>query len=296
MDKQPWKVSLHGGHSAAYCDHAADPLRALLEAAVARGFSTYGVTEHAPRLGALYLFRNEIALGWDVAKIARDFDQYCEDITPLAEEFGGRLAVLRGFEVEVVPEDGYVEVMRAFRARPCFDFCVGSVHFLEGFLLDGEPDLFDRAVEACGGLEPLAVKYYAKVAEMVAALEPEVVAHLDIIRRNGQRRGPLDTPPIRAAARKALEVVRDCGCILEVNTSTYRKGIEPPFPAPWLVRAAHDLGIPLSFGDDSHAVAHVGAGIEQARRYLLENGVGVIATLAKDAGKLTHRTISLDAK
>lgn len=293
MERQAWRISLHGGHSKEYCDHARDTLRDILDAAVRFGYHTYGVTEHAPRLGRQYLFRNEITLGWDVAKIAQDFDNYCADVTPLAQEFADRLVVLRGFEAEAVPPGRYQRVMLDFRARPCFDYFVGSVHFLGDFLLDGEPDIFGRAVEAYGGLEPLAVAYYQTLAEMVAALKPDVVGHLDIIRINGRAHGRLDTAAIRVAAFAALEVVRDHGALLEVNTAGYRKGMDPPCPAPWLVRAARDMGIPFCFGDDSHAVEHVGAGLEHARQYLLENGVTTVTTLAKDAGRLTRRTIPI---
>jgi len=293
MKNCPWKVSLHGGHSKAYCDHAEDSLRDMLEAAVRFGYRVFGVTEHAPRFGRPYLFRNEIALGWGVDKIVRDFERYCSDITPLAEEFADRLAVLRGFELEVVPHDRYVEIMQGYRNKPCFDYCVGSVHFLDHFLLDGEQDIFDRAVETYGGLEPLAIAYYCKLAEMVATLKPEVVAHLDIIRKNARGRGALDTPAIRAAAAAALEVIRDTDCIVEINTAGYRKGLRPPCPAPWLVQAAHEMGIVFSFGDDSHAVAHVGAGIVEAREYLLENGVERIAALHKEGERIVREPIEL---
>jgi len=51
----PWKVSLHGGHSSAYCDHAASPLRDMIESAITKGYRVFGITEHAPRLGNQFL-------------------------------------------------------------------------------------------------------------------------------------------------------------------------------------------------------------------------------------------------
>jgi len=45
---EPWRVSLHGGHSGEYCDHAEATLREMLEAAVQYGYQTFGVSEHAP--------------------------------------------------------------------------------------------------------------------------------------------------------------------------------------------------------------------------------------------------------
>ena len=60
-----WKVSLHGGHSGAYCDHATGSLTEVLDAAVAFGYSTFGVTEHAPRVHEKFLFEEEIRKCWE---------------------------------------------------------------------------------------------------------------------------------------------------------------------------------------------------------------------------------------
>src|SRR5690606_29933632 len=112
---ESWKVSLHGGHSREYCDHAQDSLPDMLEAAVRFGYHTFGVTEHAPRLGDQYLYDNERQLGWDVPKIEADFEAYAAAIGGIADAFADRLVVLQGFEIEVVPPDTYAAVMREYR-------------------------------------------------------------------------------------------------------------------------------------------------------------------------------------
>src|SRR5579863_5657823 len=101
--KAPWRVSLHGGHSGDYCDHAQGSLREILEAAVTAGYHTFGVSEHVPRVRPEDLYAKEIELGWTVAKLASDFERYSRDLTDLVEEFADRLIVLRGFEIEVIP-------------------------------------------------------------------------------------------------------------------------------------------------------------------------------------------------
>jgi len=293
MSSNPWKVSLHGGHSRGYCDHAFDPLRSMLDAAVEQGYHTFGVSEHAPRLDEQYLYENEIEMGWTVAKIERDFEAYCKDIVPIAEEYAGRLVVLRGFETESAPCGNYFDLMRQYRARPCFEYCVGSVHFLKDISIDGPRKEFELALEAYGSLEALAVAYYKEMGDMVEALKPEVVGHFDLIRKNGHFYGPLDTPAIVDAALASLEIVRKSGSILDLNTAGYRKGLDTPYPEPWLVQAAHELGIGFCFGDDSHSVAHVGAGIDDARAYLRNNGVDTVTVLTKDDGEVVKKVVPL---
>lgn len=293
MEPVPWKVSLHGGHSGAFCDHAEGTLRQILEAAVAQKMSVFGITEHAPRLGERFLYAREIELGWDVPKLERDFRAYRSALDPLVREFSPRLQVLRGFEAEVVPSSTYADVMRSYRSDMGFDYMVGSVHFVGEIIIDSEPEDFERALNWAGGLEALAKRYYEAIARMVEALRPEVVGHLDLVRKNGRHHGPLDTPAIRRSALEALEVIRRRDCILDLNTAGYRKNLGCPYPEPWLLRQAHEMGIGVCFGDDSHSPAQVGAGIEEARLYLLDNGVSEIRTLAKEGDRVVRRSVSL---
>jgi histidinol-phosphatase (PHP family) len=289
-----WKVSLHGGHSREFCDHAYSSLREMLEAAVAAGYHTFGVTEHAPRVEARFLYPNEIVMGWDVPKLLADFERYAHTLPALVEEFSDRLVVLRGFEIEVVPAASYVSLMQDFRHRYGFEYIVGSVHYVREISIDGSMEEFQRAIDACGGVEPLAVCYYQTVAQMVTALQSEVVAHLDLIKLHGRHFGLQETDTVRRAAEEALEAVRATGGIVEINTAGYRKGLGEPYPAPWLVQLAQRMGIGFCLSDDSHRVEQVGFGIEQVRAYLLEQGVRTLTVLTREGNALVKREVSLE--
>ena len=294
VDAARWRVSLHGGHSREFCDHAYSSLREMLEAAVAAGYHTFGVTEHAPRVEERFLYPNEVALGWDVPKLLADFERYAKTLPALVEEFADRLVVLRGFEIEVVPAASYVSLMQDYRRRYAFEYIVGSVHYVNEISIDGSVEDFQQAIEACGGVEPLAVWYYQTVAEMVTALQPEVVAHLDLIKLHGRHFGLKETDAVRQAAEEALEAVRSTGGIVEVNTAGYRKGLGEPYPAPWLVQLAQQMGIGFCLGDDSHCVEQVGFGIEQARAYLLEQGVRTLTVITREGHSLSRHEVSLE--
>ena len=309
MASERWRVSLHGGHSGEFCDHAEGTLREILEAAVAAGYHTFGVSEHVPRSAERFLYAEERDRGWDMAKITADFERYAAVLTPLAEEFADRLTVLRGFEAEVIPTETYCEQMRGYRERrlsddrPVFDYCVGSVHYVREHQIDGPPENWARAAEALGGPEILAVRYYETVTEMVEALRPEVVGHFDLIKRNAALAGfgeiALDSPCIRKAALSALDAVRAHGAILDLNTAGWRKGLGEPYPASWLVEQAQARGVPFCFGDDSHSSKQAGAGLEEARLYLRECGVPSITFLTREPGAgvgspLIRQTVALE--
>ncbi|HUG80879.1 MAG TPA: histidinol-phosphatase [Bryobacterales bacterium] len=293
MASEDWKVSLHGGHSGEFCEHATSTLREVLEAAVAFGYRTFGVSEHAPRSQERFLYPAERAKGYTIERLNREFEAYAGAVDTLASEFKGRLIVLRGFETEVVPSDGYRDEMLAWRKRFEFDYMVGSVHYVDEISVDGERADFDAGVAQAGGLEPYAVRYYETVAAMVEALRPDVVGHLDLIRKNADPGAALDTPPIREAAQRALAVIKQHDCILDLNTAGYRKGLGSPYPAPWLVRLADEMRIGFCFGDDSHGPAQVGEGLDQAREYLLNNGVSEIRVLTREAGAVVKKSVRL---
>jgi histidinol-phosphatase (PHP family) len=265
----------------------------LLDAAVSFGFHTYGIAEHAPRAEARFLYPEEIELGCDVERIEADFDAYARESDLLAREFEGRLRVLRGFEIEVVPQDRYAELMQALRRKYGFDYVVGSVHHVDDESIDGPKAEFEALVQRFGSLERLAVRYYQLVAEMVYAVRPEVVGHLDLVRKNAPLNAELDTPLIRRAAEAALDAVAECNAILDLNTAGYRKGLGTPYPAPWLVRAANERDLAFCFGDDSHSPSEVGAGVDEARHYLIENGVTSIAYWVRQDEGLRRETASL---
>lgn len=283
--RELWRCSLHGGHSGQFCDHATDTLREVIEAAIAQGIDTFGVSEHAPRTEDRFTYDEERALGWDAAHFESLFCAYIDELKALADEYADRITIVRGYECEVVPEREHVAIMDRWRTRGGFVFRVGSVHYVRELQVDGPRPAFERALEVFGGIELLAVAYYDRVAQMVADLRPEVVGHLDLIRKHGAFCGLIDTPAVVAAQDRALEAVRQFDGILDLNTAGWRKNLGTPYPGPALVRRAQAMGIPFCFGDDSHGVRDVGFGLDEARAYLLEHGVRSITTLRADGDR-----------
>lgn|SRR3990167_773905 len=288
-----WMVSLHGGHSGEFCEHATGQLRDILEAAVKAGFHTFGVSEHVPRFEERFLYASERKKGFTIEMLRRNFDGYGKAIQGLAEEFQDRLVVLRGFEIEVIPAENYAEIMCEYKKKYNFDYMVGSVHYVDEILIDGTPSEYKEAIEKAGTLEKLAIKYYESVAEMVSELKPEVTAHFDIIRRNAKGIGPVDTPKIRKRAEETLSVVKETGSILDLNTKAYRRGFDYPYPAPWVVELAKKLDINFCFGDDSHSVDEVGAGFNEAKNYLLKHEINRIQILTRYDNEVVKKLISI---
>ena len=293
MDPGSWMASLHGGHCGEFCEHAQGTLQEVLDTAVEVGFRTYGLSEHAPRYEQGHIYDSERAKGYTLGRLGLEFERYAAESRRMQRLFEGRLSVLRGFEAEVVPCDRYAELMQGLRSRHGFDYMVGSVHHVGGISIDESPHKFRAAVDACHGLEPFAVRYYETVRRMIEDLRPEVVGHFDLLKLHAPAGANLSTPRVRLAAEEALAAARSAGCILDLNTAGWRKGLEEPYPGPWIVRAANAAGIPFCFGDDSHGPSQVGYGIEQARQYLLANGVSTVTVLESSGQALAQQVVPL---
>lgn len=293
-----WKISLHGGHSGEFCEHAEGSLREILEAAHQVGYTVFGVAEHMPRAEARFLYPKEIEWGWTPQTLEENFDRYAHTITQLADEFADRLTVLRGFEIEVVPQDRYADLVQHYRTRYGFDYIVGSVHYLHDASIDGYSEQsFNDMMAQVGGMEEVAVQYYHKVAEMAMAVRPEVIGHLDLIRLKATRLGLAErvaTPRVRQAVEQALEAIRAVGARVEVNTAALRKGLDQPYPADWIVQMGARMGVRFCIGDDCHRPAQVGFGLDEARQHLLRNGIREVHFLTREGDAIVPTSAPLD--
>ncbi len=292
---EAWRVSLHGGHSGEFCDHAEGALREVLDAAVASDFAIYGVSEHAPRDEDRFLYAHERELGWTVEKIQADFREYAAAVRRLVSEYKPRLTILCGMEAEVVPSSSYDKRMLDMKNENHLDYMVGSVHYVDEIQIDGDIEDFRRAVQRFGDVRRLAAAYYEAVTEMVERLKPEVVGHLDLIKKNVQRErwDELLDADVARSLRQALETIQKTGGILDLNTAGWRKGLAEPYPGPEVVKMAAEMGIPFCFGDDSHGPKLVGYGLDRARNYLLGCDVTEITRMNRKDSKIIRETVSL---
>lgn len=273
--------SYHGGHSGEFCDHARSTLEEVVECAIARGFTHYGLSEHAPRLRAADLYPGEEKLG--VAGLVRAFEGYVARAFSLRDSMAGRIELLIGFETETLPPETWLDEMRALRAAHPFDYMVGSVHDLGGRWVDFGPQETALLAADLGGTEALQRAYFAAVTRMVEALRPEVVAHLDLVRKY-EAPGFRFAPPVLREIERALEAIAAYGGVIDVNCAALRNGFGPVYPLPEILARARRMGIRVTLGDDSHGCETVGVGLEGARAAIVAAGYDRIAYLTRAEG------------
>ncbi|MBS1164583.1 MAG: hypothetical protein H6R00_608 [Proteobacteria bacterium] len=272
--------SFHGGHSGSFCDHAKGTLEQVVETAIARGFTHYGLSEHVPRYRDQDLFPGEERLG--VEGLIRAFEDYARTAFELQERYGDRIELLVGFETETLPPDIWPDRMREIRRSYPFDYFVGSLHDIDGRWVDFKPAMTDE-LKAEFGAEALHVTWFERLADMVRLLKPDVVGHIDLIRKFE----PADfvfSPAALRAAEGLFDAVWAAGAALDVNCAPVRNGYGAPYPQLALLEMACHMGVGVTLGDDSHGPDTVGVGLTASLEAIAKAGFRSVRRLSRGRG------------
>lgn len=273
--------SYHGGHSGEFCGHAKGVLERVIERAIEAGFTHYGLSEHCPRYRAEDLYLEEAGTG--VEGLARAFAAYTTRAFELRDRYRDRIELVIGFETERLPPGDWAGRMRALRASAPFEYIVGSVHDIDGVYVDYKPEITRGLAEELGGVETLHARYFEAVAELVQSLRPEVVGHIDLVRKfDGPGAG--FSPEAFRHIERALDAVQANGGVLDVNCGAHRRGLSPVYPLPAILERARAMGIGVTLGDDGHGAHDVGVGLDACMRAIEAAGYRELHYLARRDG------------
>lgn len=286
----PW-FSYHSGHSGQFCRHAKGELEAVVEAAIAAGFTHYGLSEHCPRYREQDLYPDEREAG--TAALETAFRAYAQRAFELRERYADRIQLLVGFETERLPPESWAERMRALRRSAPFEYIIGSVHDVNGEWVDFKPEINQALSERLGGLENLQIRYFEAVIDLVQTLQPEIVGHIDLVRKFD---GPTAhfSPRVFRHIERALEAVRAHGGVLDVNCGAHRRGLSPVYPLPAILALACRMGIGVTLGDDGHGAHDVGVGLDACLRAIADAGYRELHYLARRDGSVGWARAALD--
>jgi histidinol-phosphatase (PHP family) len=183
--------------------------------------------------------------------------------------------------------------MRALRASAPFDYVVGSVHDVDGTWVDFKPEVTAELAERLGGRELLNARYFDALIELVETLRPEIVGHLDLVRKFDGPGASFSAASMKHAER-ALEAVRASDAMLDVNCGASRRGYSPVYPLPAILGRACEMGIAVTLGDDSHGAHDVGVGLDGCMAAIAAAGYREVSYLARRDGAVVRCASALD--
>jgi histidinol-phosphatase (PHP family) len=232
---------------------AVDP---FVETARDAGVDEIGFTEH------VYYFRQTRSLWsvpYQIERCVYDLEPYVEAIVGAR---GRGLPVKLGLEVDYVP--GREAETRALLAPYPWDYLLGSVHFIDGLGVDGEPRLLDAV-----GVEEAWRRYFETLAAAARSGLFDSLSHPDLVKIFGERAQSFDYGEV-------AEAIGGSGVAIEVSTAGLRKPVGELYPHPDFLAACRSRGVPVTMGSDAHVPALVGRDFDRARELLRSAGYETI--------------------
>lgn len=268
---KPQYVSVHGGHSGQFCNHATDALEEIVKKYIEKGFTWVGITEHAPAISEDLLYPDQKAAGLTPEFLFERFARYMQECRRLQQKYGTEIRIYAGMEIETY--NGYETFVPYLLDTFAPDYIVGSVHFVNNMGFDYSPEQYGQTAAAVGGIDALYQVYFDLQHEMIRLLRPAVVGHFDLVRLfDPDYRERLEKLSIAERVRRNLELIRDLGLIMDFNLRALAKGAVEPYIASPILKLASEYGIAVVPGDDSHGVSSVGNYIAEAIEILQKQG------------------------
>ncbi len=264
-------VSVHGGHSGEFCHHAKDSLEEIVQSYITHGFSWVGITEHTPGISLELLYPDQVAAGFTPEFLLERFGRYMQECKRLQKKYADSIEILAAMEIETYT--GYRSFIPALIDKFKPDYIVGSVHFVHDMGFDYSKEQYDITAAAVGGYDEMYCRYFDIQYEMIELLRPSVVGHFDLIRIfDPNYRERLQKPEIQAKIVRNLECIKQYDLIMDFNLRSLLKGADEPYITAPILAMAHDLGIAVVPGDDSHGLANIHINMDRAISILQEFG------------------------
>lgn len=231
-------------HSA-FCDGKMMP-EDYVQAAVRKGFSAIGFTSHAP-----------VQFGAEWTMKAENLDKYIETVNSLKQIYKNRIQVYTGLETDFYPN------CIDFRHYPGIDYTIGAVHFIYDennnryLSVDGPAEEYRELVNVVfgGDVKAFAETYFSLMAEMITTQTPDIVGHLDLIKKNNQNSLFFSETEkwYRDKVEDLLEIISRHNVIVEVNTGGIARGyLDEVYPSEWILKLIREMDIPVVLNSDAH--------------------------------------------
>ncbi|MBU1567956.1 MAG: histidinol-phosphatase [Proteobacteria bacterium] len=264
-------VSVHGGHSGQFCNHATNTLEEIIQHYIARQFPWVGITEHAPGISQELLYPDQQAAGLTPEFLLHRFSLYMQECRRLQEKYRSQIRIFAAIESETY--SGYKEFMPYLITTFQPDYVVGSVHFVNDLGFDYSQAQYDQTAAVVGDRDALYCRYFDLQYEMLQFLRPSVVGHFDLIRIfDPDYKARLLQPEIMSRIKRNLALIKELDLIMDFNLRSLLKGADEPYVSRVILQMARDMDIAVVPGDDSHGVGNVGTNMETGIAILRELG------------------------
>ena len=205
--------------------------------------------------------------------------EYIHTVNRLKEKYKDKIKIFLGMEIDYIKN---ITGIKNF-AHLGLDYTIGGIHFL-GFFEDGKAwdydggkPLYEKGLnELFGGdIKRLVKYYYEQVNDMVVNEKPDVIAHLDLIKKYNKGNYFFDETEkwYRDLVFETLKVIARSNSIVEINTRGVLKGLDHEFyPSNFIIEKCKELKINVCMNADTHKPQDVMALLPDVKKLLSEKG------------------------
>lgn len=256
-----------------YCDGHA-PMEEFIKEAVRQGFTSYGVSSHAP-----LPFSTRWTMAWE------QVPAYLEEFAALKKKYASQIELYVGMEIDYLNEESNPAAPK-FRELP-LDYRIGSVHLLydeagEVVDVDCPAEKFRMLVDTHFGrdVEYVVRMYYSRLLRLVDAGGFDILGHADKIHYNAAccRPGLLEESWYKELMRNYFSEAANKGYIVEINTKSYQH-LGTFYPNIRYFGLLKELGIPVQVNSDAHYPQTINDGRAEALKALKEAGFATVTEL-----------------
>lgn len=276
-----------------YSDGKSQP-REIVEEAVRQGLTTLGFSEHSP-----LPFDNDFSVK------EADMPRYLAEIAQLKAEFKGKIDIYCGLEADYLT--GVSEPFAVTKEKYHLDYLIGGVHLViepalrqaqepeetkvvepvetptqtinpdEIWFIDGPKwEVYDEGLQKFfdGDIRRAVRRFFEQSNEMIENEQFDIIAHFDKIKmHNRDRYFHEDEPWYRKLALETLDLIREKGLVMEINTrGIYKKRYNGFYPSPWLMEEACKMHVPVIISADAHHFSEITLEFASAEEALKKAG------------------------
>lgn len=258
-----------------YSDDSTYPLEQVIRDAIGMGMDEICITDHVD-----YGIKKDWDAGEEIAYRGSqllanvDYPRYMAALRNMQSRYGDRIRIRVGLEFGI--QTHTIPQFRALLTRYPLDFVILSIHQVEN------QEFWTQEFQRGRTQQEYNERYYEELLAVVQQYQGySVLGHLDLITRY-DKQGVYPFERVRPLVEAILRRVIADGKGIEVNTSSHRYGLTDTTPSVAILQLYRELGgTILTIGSDSHAPAHLGTHIEQARALLRDMGFRQFCTFER---------------
>lgn len=228
----------------------------MVDAAIDKGLTTYGISEHHPRHPD---FRYSDDPPGEIRGL-KEWPNYLAEMDELKEKYAGKIELLKASEFDWLHKD-HLDEWEKWRAESDYDYIIGSVHYLGHWGFDYFED-WEKCYKGYDSIEQIYETYYQEVVSMVESASHlfEIVGHVDLIKKfvvdKPQNSVEMSFPALDAIAKTDL--------VMELSSAGLVSNAKDWYPNQDILRAARERDIPITINSDAHQVERIAENFEKA--------------------------------